>query len=548
MLQRKCACGGGQGLTGECEECGKKKLQRRAVGCSDRSEIPPIVDEVLRSSGQPLDSGARSLVESRFGFNFSRVRVHTDGKAAESARAVDALAYTVGADIVVGAGMYDPGSERGLRLLAHELAHVVQQSSAQHAPHNLSIGSPDDDAEKAAEATAARVVALQQAQPTMAGAVSERTRRSYFAQGEEARSADPVPGLAGPGTVSRQALQRAKIAYKALTWADFKGTPPAGATLSALTKSGFDVPAWKTKETAEDTKTACTGGKKAVTEFKATLSIDPAAFDSGTAYMNQDQSWVKPRYKDGGKAYCAGKATECDAHFKTAASEAKTQCSAEVNSCTDAFAAGSTKYTLPVGKTTITITSAADCSTTLPKSCQAALVADAKFDLTSESGTKITTAVKKEDCTAGLQNDCLTFEKAEGPRLLKHEQGHFDISKTLADKARASLQGKTGTFAATETKCGKAEAVKAAREAFGKLGAVDALQKLGQSWIDAKNTAESDYDTQTDHGKKAKEQTTWGTKIAAGLKEYDPTKPPPSAPGATTGPATTPVAPPSPGP
>jgi hypothetical protein len=66
-------------------------------------------------------------MEPRFGHDFSRVRVHTDSKAAESARAVNALAYTVGRDVVFGAGQHVPGTSAGQRLLAHELAHVVQQ-------------------------------------------------------------------------------------------------------------------------------------------------------------------------------------------------------------------------------------------------------------------------------------------------------------------------------------------------------------------------------------------------------------------------------------
>ena len=80
MLQRKCACGTRTPAGGECEACGKKKLnlQRRVVGDrSVRSEVPPIVHEVLSSPGQPLDSGTRALMEPRFGHEFSQVRVHT---------------------------------------------------------------------------------------------------------------------------------------------------------------------------------------------------------------------------------------------------------------------------------------------------------------------------------------------------------------------------------------------------------------------------------------------------------------------------------------
>lgn len=92
--------------------------------------VPRIVDGVLRSSGQPLDAATRAFMERRFGQDFSRVRVHTDDKAVESARAVHALAYTVGQDVVFGSGEYAPGTRGGQHLLAHELVHTMQQESS----------------------------------------------------------------------------------------------------------------------------------------------------------------------------------------------------------------------------------------------------------------------------------------------------------------------------------------------------------------------------------------------------------------------------------
>jgi hypothetical protein len=84
---------------------------------------------VLNSPGQPLNGGTRAFMEPRFGHDFSRVRVHADAKAAESAQAVNALAYTVGTDVVFGNGQYEPATANGQRLLGHELAHVVQQGA-----------------------------------------------------------------------------------------------------------------------------------------------------------------------------------------------------------------------------------------------------------------------------------------------------------------------------------------------------------------------------------------------------------------------------------
>lgn len=90
---------------------------------------PPIVHDGRHSPGQPLDAATRAYMEPRLGHDFSRVRVHTDATAARSARAVNALAYTVGKDIVFGAGQYAPGVQSGRRLIAHELSHVTQQSN-----------------------------------------------------------------------------------------------------------------------------------------------------------------------------------------------------------------------------------------------------------------------------------------------------------------------------------------------------------------------------------------------------------------------------------
>lgn len=129
FLQRKCACGN-HAVSGECEECKGKKnpLQRKPVTESSADEVPPIVHEVLRSPGRPLDSATRAFMEPRFGCDFSHVRVHSDAKAAESARAVNALAYTVGRDVTFGAGQYALGTARGDKILAHELTHVAQQA------------------------------------------------------------------------------------------------------------------------------------------------------------------------------------------------------------------------------------------------------------------------------------------------------------------------------------------------------------------------------------------------------------------------------------
>jgi hypothetical protein len=151
-LQRKCACGGSGGTEGECEECRKKEmLHRRADGSGSPSFIPAIVEEVLGSPGQPLDAEARAYFGPRFGHDFSQVRIHADARAAESARAVSALAYTVGNHISFGSGSYRPRSNQGRELLAHELAHVVQQSQT---GDGIAAGESHFEAEAARAASA----------------------------------------------------------------------------------------------------------------------------------------------------------------------------------------------------------------------------------------------------------------------------------------------------------------------------------------------------------------------------------------------------------
>ena len=151
-------------MAGECAECQNKKptLQRRSTNQTEPTTVPPIVHEVLNSPGQPLDAGTRAFMEPRFGHDFSGVRVHTGDKAAESARAVNALAYTVGRDVVFAESQYASNTIEGRRLIAHELTHVVQQndtSSGGQLEGKLSINQPGDAFEQEADVAAGRVMA-----------------------------------------------------------------------------------------------------------------------------------------------------------------------------------------------------------------------------------------------------------------------------------------------------------------------------------------------------------------------------------------------------
>lgn len=160
VLQRKCACGGMSGPSGECEECRKKLLQRKIRNpkseIGNDSSMPAIVHEVLSSPGQPLDPATRAFMESRFGHDFSAVRIHRGLMANSAAEAVNAAAFTVGRDVVFAHSFYQPHTVSGRFLLAHELAHTIQQGVVSGADANA-IGRTNDATEAQADAVAERV-------------------------------------------------------------------------------------------------------------------------------------------------------------------------------------------------------------------------------------------------------------------------------------------------------------------------------------------------------------------------------------------------------
>jgi hypothetical protein len=133
LVQRACACGGScdscKSGSDHHDEASHKVQLKHADHGSPVAEAPPAVNDALAGAGRPLDGGTRAYFEPRLGADLSGVRVHEDARAAESAQSVNALAYTVGRDIVFAPGQYRPASRDGQRLLAHELTHVLQQTA-----------------------------------------------------------------------------------------------------------------------------------------------------------------------------------------------------------------------------------------------------------------------------------------------------------------------------------------------------------------------------------------------------------------------------------
>jgi hypothetical protein len=123
---------------------------------SSTLEVPETVHETLGTEGQPLEDETRAFMEPRFGHDFSRVRIHTDDRAVKSAELVNALAYTVGSDIVFNTGQYTPSTHAGKHLLAHELTHVIQQQNIE-GDGQIAVGAVDDNYEQEADAVSSIV-------------------------------------------------------------------------------------------------------------------------------------------------------------------------------------------------------------------------------------------------------------------------------------------------------------------------------------------------------------------------------------------------------
>jgi len=139
-------------------------------------------------------------MEPRFGHDFGRVRVHTNTRAAESAEAVNALAYTVGRNVVFGTGRYEPGTGEGRRLLAHELTHVAQQRQARTSADSLIVATLGDLAEQEADATADRIF---NGRP--GGLVSARPDPVLRRKVAVAKPQEMIPNPGGKGLVQTNA-------------------------------------------------------------------------------------------------------------------------------------------------------------------------------------------------------------------------------------------------------------------------------------------------------------------------------------------------------
>jgi hypothetical protein len=172
----------------------QRAVGNAGVGGVVEEERSPVLDVVGSGGGQSLDADTRADMESRLGHDFGDVLVHTDSRAHDSARAVNAHAYTVGSNIVFQRDKYDPSSTDGRTMLAHELTHVVQQRSGPvdgaSAGGGVQVSDPSDRFEREAAANAERAMSA----PTPAGASPAGSTVQRQADEEEQPEEEAVQG------------------------------------------------------------------------------------------------------------------------------------------------------------------------------------------------------------------------------------------------------------------------------------------------------------------------------------------------------------------
>ncbi len=242
QLQRKCACGA-QTYGGECQTCADSRSALRRQSANDASDdLPPAVHAVLRAPGRELDAATRAFMQTRFGQDFTGVRIHTGAAAATAAKAVRAHAFTVGRDIVFGAGQYAPHTAAGQHLLAHELTHTLQQGEAP-APDRLTIGKATAVGEREADRVAQAVLGERPAQarirvPRHLQRNAEDEAASPETDSPEATTGEQPPGpYHGCGDYREQLVatraEAAQKAAQAVTLLDQEHLPQAAPLLQA---------------------------------------------------------------------------------------------------------------------------------------------------------------------------------------------------------------------------------------------------------------------------------------------------------------------------
>ncbi len=446
-------------------------LQRRSHAQINPIVVPPIVNEVLHSPGQPLDTATRAFMEPRFGHDFGKVRVHTDARAAESALAVNALAYTLGRDVVFGAGQYNISTTEGKRLLAHELTHVVQQNGTSILQRQVDETIPTA---LSSEAVAAR-----------AGEVEQSIGSEVAGESESELSPEQIEPLPDVVYVSKDWVPEEEPREEA-------GIPEAGVAAALAGRPPPSIvpqiagPDHPSEREAEAVSNAIVSGleKGAIPK----VSIMPHA---GGKFLHRQQIFWDSR---------------------NALNWADFKVKSPKGSPFDAETWSGFKMNTPKVQKVVD-----PWPPLFPDSCKIGKTSTTKF----RAQVSLDISLASLNVRAHMQPSKSWVKPGkQSPALLHHEQGHFDISHVIAEKTEFAILLWGIQHSGEGEECGKVPARNAAVKAWNKLNPNKAIQKIFNKGGAVLKQAQDDYDNATGHGVNVAAQQAWLGDINADLPNY----------------------------
>jgi uncharacterized protein DUF4157 len=436
-----------------------KPTVRPGVGKEGSAGLPSHVSRALSQPGRPLEAPVREALEPRFGHDFSAVRIHADRPAFESAQALGARAYTVGTSVVFNAGQYAPQTAPGRRLLAHELTHVVQQSGGGGTVQRQPL---DGRRFEKNSAPPAQPESEDEAEPQEGEAAGELEAPEALADVEMAFE-DQAP--------EEEAVED-EVSTTPIAAASMPGAPMETGTILPP-----DHPSEREAEAASRAITSPVGTKVPVISRLPGRPIQRQIFYDQQSALG----WGDFKAK-------APKKSPFDALTWSGMKPPKHKVTKEARPESPIFPD--------------------PCK--LGKKSDVVHLAVVGYDL------------HNLDVRALMYpNKSWVKPNKQSAALLQHEQGHFDISNVIAEKAEWAMTLWAISHAGEATKCGKKAAVAAATKAWNKLKPNKAIAKIWKQASKVWKKAQGDYDGETGHGSKATEQATWNDQIAANLPNYE---------------------------
>lgn len=321
---------------------------------------------------------------------------------------------------------------------------------------------------------------------------------------------------------SGQSIQRAKLDHKQLTWDDFKGTVPKKTKNEATTASDITDPKVKEikPEEPEVSEVEKDCGEDNTTGYSAKIAYDTSKIEA-KAYFDEDTSWKKDWTTDATsqEARCKTKVVDpCNTKLDALEAEAADKTKSNIEECEKALEEAGEGASLEYdcdGKT-VEVSSKDECTSKMKDCFDKTNFSGVSWEYEAHTGQKLT-ATKKSECDTSMKDQCKNSLMPNlSADLLSHEQGHFDITKVIADEIQQNLRDKADELETEAEGCTEEEAIKNAKAAHRakKPGA-----KFKKIWKDGKKKlkdTQKTYDNDTDHSTVADQQSDWVEKIAAG--------------------------------